>query len=1007
MQTIGALFRSATLIGTLVFVTSARATPTPTPTPTPVPLNLSCDLKVDNTLTNLNGLAAPENLPQDVVGTTVATGSASVRFTDFYMVSLVCKSNKTANFSGQFDVNLNPCSSVTEGFCIEDFSLKPLSFNYALTANDEKKLTEAGSKVLIFNKGGKPKTLNTHEIRFRSQAQPSGLTFGFDLPRAIQTASLSDNPTCRVVVSGAVSGEGSGNNVIEVTNGTLQFKPVVDDAVGDAARIRSVRWNGGPDQTGRWGDAPTGAVSEVTATVTTITDRVINCNVRVRPQGEGFTIKIQRFGDCRYFSELRNYYFTEKVGGVDKPRTGGYSPPLRYPGIEADYGKSAPDVPFKGFLNGAADLSGNVVVGLNGVIQMPPLSQRFFSRAIVVAKTFNTSTNVAGNAVYWGILDYTNFQNTKLYPVPGAQTPADDETLVFQLYLAGAQRDGNRDLRGTSDGIAYHEFIPASDGSRMPFDRIVPLMNETCIPMFQVSPPQIQNKPLTNALAGGVSCTYSRPFKFSDFQSGRVSLTAMYLVPEHAFHQYPTDLLKSSFQAPCVASNPNDTVACWDIKASQIGQSTATDPYSAHDKCREVKVIDVPTTYCGRYGCWTINVPTTVIEYKGSCNVIETEGECGKTLAIRFTGYNQMLGAALGCAVKYQRSGEVISPTLRNQGIMPYTSFGGSAPRHYENYTSNLLSQVTTPSGTENAGYACVPCRFATEESSAGRDIYAETKPLPVDQDSSTPRKPLFKFDKITGPRECVRNIEFEVRYFGSGACNGVNAPPGHFCTSENVTNQNCQTSDTSGAFSGGGNVAGKFRVPVCPGSGFEYDSVAVSWSPIILDVSGNGITVSRDFPRAVKFDIKGNGKATLIDWPVNVNEVALLALPRKGDKVDSIKELFGDFKAKNGFEALRKYDVNKDNRIDSQDKIFTDLKLWFDRNRNALADPGELMTLDAGGVESISLEYTKLLDKGIEGKTLSALYFNKQLKRFMNVEDHFFYEYKDGKKIEGGPKKK
>ena len=360
-----------------------------------------------------------------------------------------------------------------------------------------------------------------------------------------------------------------------------------------------------------------------------------------------------------------------------------------------------------------------------------------------------------------------------------------------------------------------------------------------------------------------------------------------------------------------------------------------------------------------------------------------------------------MSGAALGCAVKYNKPDMEVSPTLLNQGILPYTTFGGSAPMSYINYPASQTGrQVTPPASEVNAGYGCIPCRFKDWESSRAADkrsLESTTALIPVDQDAATARQPIFKFSKAKAQASCVKNIKVQVRYFGSAACNGISTPPGHFCSSGNIQPQTCPgISETNNGvtFSGGGNIAGEYTFPVCQGNEYAYESVSVSWSPIILDVKGNGIHVSREMDKAIYFDIKGKGKKALIDWPTNTDEVAFLVRPNKAGQVESIKELFGDNVSKNGFEALKKYDSNHDGQLNQYDKSFKSLRLWFDRNRNAVSEPEEIVTLESQGVESIDLRYSKPMYENVDGRTLISVYVNSKLNRVLNIVDYYFVEY-------------
>lgn len=171
---------------------------------------------------------------------------------------------------------------------------------------------------------------------------------------------------------------------------------------------------------------------------------------------------------------------------------------------------------------------------------------------------------------------------------------------------------------------------------------------------------------------------------------------------------------------------------------------------------------------------------------------------------------------------------------------------------------------------------------------------------------------------------------------------------------------------------SGGGTDPG----PICGGGGgVGGDALAVqpdelcAPSPIVLDVDGKGYFLT-SAENGVKFDISGTGHAIQMGWTAQGADNAFLALPDANGQIHSGKQLFGNFtpqppsKTPNGFAALAVYDLptnggNGDGIIDKRDAIFTSLRLWIDRNHDGIAQPDEIYTLPALGINSISLNYT------------------------------------------------
>jgi hypothetical protein len=140
---------------------------------------------------------------------------------------------------------------------------------------------------------------------------------------------------------------------------------------------------------------------------------------------------------------------------------------------------------------------------------------------------------------------------------------------------------------------------------------------------------------------------------------------------------------------------------------------------------------------------------------------------------------------------------------------------------------------------------------------------------------------------------------------------------------------------------------------------------------PIVVDLSGAGFVLT-NAESGVKFDFFGTGKPMQMPWTAAGSSSGWLALDRKGDgRVDNGADLFSNVapqpdsraRAKLGFRALAAYDLpakggNGDGTIDQRDAIFAKLLVWVDKNHNGISEPGELLTMQQAGVQSISLQF-------------------------------------------------
>jgi hypothetical protein len=146
-----------------------------------------------------------------------------------------------------------------------------------------------------------------------------------------------------------------------------------------------------------------------------------------------------------------------------------------------------------------------------------------------------------------------------------------------------------------------------------------------------------------------------------------------------------------------------------------------------------------------------------------------------------------------------------------------------------------------------------------------------------------------------------------------------------------------------------------------------QSDQVQCNGSPILIDMNGDGFHLTDNF-EPVRFDLNGDQVKESWSWTRANDEDGWLALDRDGNgTIDSGLELFGNWTDQdrsaepNGFRALREFDKranggNADGWIDVSDRIFLDLRIWSDRNRNGVSEIGELRPLQADA--RLSLDY-------------------------------------------------
>jgi Ca2+-binding RTX toxin-like protein len=141
------------------------------------------------------------------------------------------------------------------------------------------------------------------------------------------------------------------------------------------------------------------------------------------------------------------------------------------------------------------------------------------------------------------------------------------------------------------------------------------------------------------------------------------------------------------------------------------------------------------------------------------------------------------------------------------------------------------------------------------------------------------------------------------------------------------------------------------------PPSSFEYE-------PLVINLNGTGLAATTSISLGTQFDLQNNGFQQLTAWAGPGS--GILAFDPTGGAITNGSQLFGTSYslsgggyAVDGFAALADLDSNSDGVINSSDTDWSDLRIWVDSTDNGTTDSGELETMSAAGIASISLTTT------------------------------------------------
>jgi hypothetical protein len=148
---------------------------------------------------------------------------------------------------------------------------------------------------------------------------------------------------------------------------------------------------------------------------------------------------------------------------------------------------------------------------------------------------------------------------------------------------------------------------------------------------------------------------------------------------------------------------------------------------------------------------------------------------------------------------------------------------------------------------------------------------------------------------------------------------------------------------------------------------GAQKMSVRAVWSPLVLDLDGDGIETTKlgygTGGSQTYFDMDANGTIERTGWITGGD--GLLMMDRNGNGlVDNQSELFGNnAQYADGFANLKSLDSNNDNLITNLDADFGGLRVWIDRNENGVLDRRESLSLTQLGITEINLNATQYTD--------------------------------------------
>ncbi|MEK7345847.1 MAG: calcium-binding protein [Pseudomonadota bacterium] len=265
-----------------------------------------------------------------------------------------------------------------------------------------------------------------------------------------------------------------------------------------------------------------------------------------------------------------------------------------------------------------------------------------------------------------------------------------------------------------------------------------------------------------------------------------------------------------------------------------------------------------------------------------------------------------------------------------------------------------------TLNGTEKTYARLMDFTFATKIATtdilqvAAEKIQAEFTQTPVWSGSEI-RTPVTQSPSLIDMRESTPDWNWSA---DESTNSTFPTDPGAYQGLEDAFGDSSNNNGSGGYDAGGYDNSGGYDPYYDNSYDYSYDYGGGDWYPLVIDLDGDGVEIKPLDRSTTTFDIDNDGYKERTAWVGADDGMLVIDLGGDGQVTQSKEMAFGEWTTEQDtdLQALAKvFDSNKDGTFDSRDARFAEFRIWKDANSNGVADAGEMMTLQAAGIASIS----------------------------------------------------